>query len=262
MPIIFTRGGLSARGAGTFSLVPAPPPSPPTPGPPPPPPPPGPPPPVVQTVVFTSSGSWTAPSGVSSISSINIAGGAFTTTQGQFVYTTNIAAVLSQLVSGSPGPTSVVAPTTYAQAGSYADNRLSEFNSGGTGEREVGYSQLFLAENPSLSPANRYWQDFTFVPSLIIRGVASRAVGPWDNRSSQIANGIGSGWTIGVDVYYPPTPQDGTPSSAFGFSAPGGTQADPQPSTFVSSVAVTPGQTYTITVGSPSGQVNFQFTQG
>ena len=63
-------------------------------------------------------------------------------------------------------------------------------------------------------------------------------------------------------MYSPPSPQDGTPSSAFGFSAPGGTQGTPQPSTFVASVAVNPGQTYTITVGSVSGAVQFQFTQG
>jgi hypothetical protein len=199
---------------------------------------------------------------VSVISSLQIVGGAFTTTAGQFYYASNISAVLSQQTSSTPGPNITIGSSTYAYAGSYADNILSLANSGGTGERDFGYPQLFLAENPSLPLATRYWQDTIFIPSLIIRGVASRASGAWDNRSGQIANGIGNAWNIGVELYLPPTTQNGTPSSAFGFSAPGGTEGTPQPSTFVGSVAVNPGQTYTITVGSVSGVVQFQFTQG
>jgi hypothetical protein len=264
MPIIFTRGGLSARGAGTFSLVPAPPPPPPTPGPPPPPPPPGPPPPVVQTVTFTSSGSWTAPSGVSSISNLGVFGGQFQEVPGQFIYTTDvILPVYSAFTSsGSPSGTAVIASYTYDQAGSYAEGDLAYFNSGGTGERAIGYNRLLLFYNPNLSPPTRYWYDLSFSGEIIIRGVATRASGPWDNRSGQIANGINSGWYVGVEVYYPPSTTNGTPSSAFGFTAPGGTQGDPSPSVGASFVSVTPGQTYTITVGQAGGAVTFQFTQG
>ena len=261
MPIIFTRGSLSARGAGTFSLVPAPPPPPPTPGPPPPPPPPGPPPPVVQTVTFTSSSSWTAPAGVSQITSLFIGGGNFTETPGQFIYTTNIAAVLSQQTSLTSGTFNL--PYDYVQAGSAADGVLSIFNSGGTGQREVGYPQLLLLENPSLPFATRYFSIDTFVGPLTIRGVASRASGPWDNRSGQIANGIGNGWYIGVELYYPPSTTNGDPSSAFGFTVQGGTQNNPAPVEAFGSVSVTPGQTYSINVGGPQGGfVQFQFVQG
>jgi hypothetical protein len=200
---------------------------------------------------------------VSVISSLFIGGGNFTTTAGQFVYATNIASVLAYQTSNSPEPNRVLGGRTYAYAGNYADGILATINSGGTGEREIGFPQLLLLENPSLPPATRYWEDTTFVGPLQVRGVASRASGPWDNRSeSTFANGIGNGWYIGVELYFPPTPQDGTPSAAFGFSAPGGTQANPSPSTSVGSVAVNPGQTYTITVGSVSGVVQFQFTQG
>jgi hypothetical protein len=262
MPIIFTRGGLSARGAGTFSLIPAPP-SPPTPGPPPPPPPPGPPPPVVQTVTFTSSGSWTAPAGVSQISSLFIGGGNYAEIPGQFVYTSNIAAVLSYQVSTSPPTFSTIA-TTYEQAGSAADGVLSLFNRGGTGEREVGYNQLILLANPSLPLPTRYWNIDAFVGPLIIRGTASRASGPWDNRSPvDVANGIGNGWYIGVELYYPPETVNGSPSSAFGYTVQGGTQNNPAPVEAFGSVSVTPGQTYSINVGGPQGGfVQFQFVQG
>ena len=268
MPIISTRGGLSARGAGTFALIPTPTPTPPTPGPPPPPPPPGPPgppPPVVQTVTFTSSGSWTAPSGVSVISSLGVYGGQYQEIPGQFAYTTGvILPVYSAFtLSGSPGPTSVITSYTYDQSGSYAEGVLSQLNSGGTGERDISYNRLNLAYNPNLSPPTiRYWYDLSFSSVITIRGVASRASGPWDNRSGQIANGINTGWFIGVEVYSPPSTTNGDPSSAFGYTAPGGTQGDPSPSVGASVVSVTPGQTYTITVGQPGGAVQFQFVQG
>jgi hypothetical protein len=254
MPIIFTRGGLSARGAGTFSLIPAPP-SPPTPGPPPPPPPPGPPGPVTQTVTFTSSGSWTAPSGVSSISNLSIAGGQFITTQGQYIYTTNIFA-FAHFVSTANNRNDP--PYTFNTAGGYADSILAQFNSGGTGERTVNFAQIVNYYNPSTTLTSTFFQN----PTYTVRGIASRASGPWDNRTDTPLDFNTTQWYIGVEVYYPPEQQDGTPSAAFGFSAPGGTQANPSPSTFVSSVAVTPGQTYTITVGQAGGAVTFQFTQG
>jgi hypothetical protein len=201
---------------------------------------------------------------VSQITSLLIGGGNFTEIPGQFIYTTNIALVLAQQTSGSPGPTAVTGGSTYAYAGEYADFYLGIANSGGTGERIFGYPQLLLFENPSLSPATRYWQDTTFVGSLTIRGVASRAAGPWDNRSQNtFINGVGTALTIGVDLYYPPSTTNGDPSSAFGFSTPGGTQADPQPVTNFGTLSVTPGQTYNINVGGPQGGfVQFQFVQG
>ena len=265
MPIIFTRGGLSARGAGTFSLIPpVPVPPPPTPGPPPPPPPPGPPPPVTQTVVFGSSNSWTVPAGVFQISDLFIAGGQFTEIPGQFIYTTNIAAVLSPQTSATPGPTVVTGGSTYAYAGNYADGTLAEANRGGTGERDFGYPQLLLFDNPSLSPATRYWQDTNFIPNLRIRGVASRTSGPWDNRSENtFANGTGNAWSIGVDLYYPPETVNGDPSSAFGYTVQGVTSANPDPIQAFGSLSVTPGQTYNINVGGPQGGfVQFEFVQG
>jgi hypothetical protein len=199
---------------------------------------------------------------VSSISNLGVFGGQFTTTQGVWIYAVNITPVYSLQTTGSPSATAVITSYTYDQAGSYAEGVLSYLNSGGTGERAVAYNQLVLYENPNLPPLTRYWYDLVFSGELIIRGVASRASGPWDNRSGQIANGLGNGWFVGAEIYFPPTPQDGTPSSAFGFTAPGGTQGNPSPSVGASFVSVNPGQTYTITVGQSGGAVTFQFTQG
>jgi hypothetical protein len=267
MPIIFTRGGLSARGAGAFALIPTPTPTPPTPGPPPPPPPPGPPGPVTQLVVFTSSGTWTAPSGVTSISSINISGGRFQEVPGQFLYTTNIFA-FAHFVSTANNRNDP--PYTFNTAGGYADSILAQFNSGGTGERTVNFTQIVNYYNPSTTLTSTFFQ----FPTYTVRGIASRASGPWDNRTNTPLDFNTTQWYIGVDVYYPPTSQDGTPSSAFGFTVQGGTQNNPTPDGFFGSISVTPGQTYQIIVGSPSGgptgnppnatpaQVNFQFTQG
>jgi hypothetical protein len=217
---------------------------------------------------------------VTSISNINIAGGRYQEIPGQFAYTTGVILPVYSAFTSSGSPvvppsgTAVIDYYTYDQAGSYANGVLSQLNSGGTGEREIAYNRLELYYNPNLSPANRYWYDLSFSGPITIRGVASQASGPWDNRSGQIANGINTGWFVGVEVYSPPTTQNGTPSSAFGFTVQGGTVSNPTPDGFFGSISVTPGQVYQITVGSPSGgptgsppnatpaQVNFQFTQG
>jgi hypothetical protein len=192
---------------------------------------------------------------VSVISSLEIFGGAFTTTVGVFAYTTNIFA-FAHFVSTANNRSDP--PYTFRTAGDYADSILAQFTSGGTGERTVNFTQIVNYYNPDTTLTSTFLQ----FPTYTVRGIASRASGPWDNRTNTPLDFNTAQWSIGVEVYYPPTPQDGTPSSAFGFSAPGGTEGNPQPSTSVASVAVNPGQTYTITVGSVSGVVQFQFTQG
>jgi hypothetical protein len=204
---------------------------------------------------------------VSQITSLLIGGGNFTEIPGQFAYTTGvIAPVYSVFYSTgqAPGPTSVITSYTYDQAGSYANGVLSQLNSGGTGERDISYNRLNLAYNPNLSPPTiRYWYDLSFSGVITIRGVASQASGPWDNRSGQIANGINSGWFIGVEVYSPPSTTNGDPSSAFGYTVQGGTQNNPSPIENFGTLSVTPGQTYNINVGGPQGGfVQFQFVQG
>ena len=256
MPTIVTRGVASARGAGTFSAAPPPPPPPPTPTPPPPPPP-GPPP-VVQTVRFDGSGSWTAPSGVTQISSLVIAGGNFVQTPEQWLYSAAAINPILSTIGGSPESPEFY---TYAQAGSYADSVLAAANSGGTGARDFSYSSIILFGTSTSPP--QYW--INVAPGTIrIRGVATATSGPWDNRSGQNANGLsGVFWSIGVEYNLPAQTTNGDPSSAFGYTVQGGTQGNPAPTQSFGTVSVNSGETYAINVGGPEGgYVQFQFVQG
>jgi len=148
---------------------------------------------------------------------------------------------------------------TYAQVGAIGDALFAQINAGAPAERSFSYAQIVSLYNPN---TGGYYNNDQPSGTVITRGYPYISSGAWDNRSNAPVQGLGNGWFIGGEKYFPPEPQDGTPSSAFGFSTPGGTQADPSPVTSVASFAVTPGQVYQITVGSVSGQVNFQFIQG
>lgn len=259
MPTIVTRGVASARGAGTFSAAPPPPPTPPPPGPTPPPPPP---PSTLQTVTFTNSGSWTAPSGVTSITNVYISGGLFVSLPERFVY------IEPNVVTASSRPYvegGQIGPYTYAAAGSYADSVLAQLNSGSPADRIVSYRRLFIYDDTTLPPpAIKYWSQIEdTVTSYRIRGAVSRAFGPWDNRSNEIVFvGGNPGWYVGLEFYVPPETFDGTPSTAFGYSAAGGTAGTPAQELYFSTLSVTPGQIYNIGVGTSNGYVQFQFNQG
>lgn len=259
MPTIITRGAISARSAGTFAYVPPAPLPPPPPGPPPPPPPPGPPPPgpILQTVTFTSSGSWTAPAGVTFISNLTIAGGVGTFVPAYWAWSTQTA--VSNIFS-IPGTSVVPGPYTYAQAGAAADLVIAAMNSGGTGDRIASWPQLQLGTH-LLGGTPLYWTQDLGDNSNRIRGEAVRASGPWDNRSSAIANGTGEFWYVGVEVYIPDSTSGGGPSSAFGYTVDGVGPNQSQNVINFGSLNVTPGQTYSIQVGTSSGYVQFQFVQ-
>ena len=262
MPTIITRGVASARGAGTFSAAPPPlPPPPPSPTPPPPPPP-GP---VLQTVVFTSSGSWTAPSGVTSISNINIAGGRYVVSGGISIYDPFLTIAIST-TRGTEQPGSPTAFYTYAQAGALGDSVIAQLNAGAPAERFFSNAALRNVYNQN---TGGFYNEYEPANTGFIRGFVSPAQGPWDNRTNEISLGNGQSWVIGGERYFPPSETNGTPSSAFGFTVEGGTEGNPSPNGFFGSISVIPGQTYQIIVGTPSSndsstpaQVNFQFVQG
>jgi len=214
----------------------------------------------VQTVVFTSSGTWTAPLNVvgEQIIDLFIKGGEYGQTPGQFLYTTGNFNFAFYSLQGTSQPGSQAAAYTYAQAGAIADSVLASLNSGGTGERDVSFTQILNNYNPNTG--GFYDQPTGYAQR--IRGTATPASGPWDNRSSEIVRGIGNGWYFGVDVYYPPEVTNGTPSSAFGYTVQGGTVNNPTPIQNFGTNSIIPGQTYQIIVGSPSGFVTFRFVQG
>jgi hypothetical protein len=147
---------------------------------------------------------------------------------------------------------------TFAEANTYVNNLISSLNSGGAGERSIEFTIINNNYNPT---TGGFFNTFEIQDTIQIRGEVVLQSGPAANQTNEIVYPFQQ-WFIAYDRYFPPTPQDGTPSAAFGFSALGGTEGNPQPSTFVASVAVNPGQTYTITVGQSGGAVQFQFTQG
>jgi hypothetical protein len=257
VPTIVTRGVASARGAGTFSAAPPPPPPPPpTPTPPPPPPPS-----VFQTVTFNSSGVWTAPAGVSTIINLQVAGGLYSFSDGFFQQESVYAAVYNRRddTVGSIGS------FTFAQVGAHADTVLAAFNTSSPAsilpDRIVSFSTLDLHFNPVTS--QNY---FEYQPqSYRVQGEAFISGGAWYNRSNEIVGGPNippQDWSLQVAVYTPGGEFNGTPSSAFGFTAAGTTSAgQPQVISGASSVSVTPGQQYNIQVGGASGYVTFQFSQ-
>lgn len=255
MPTIVTRGVASARGAGTFSAAPPPPPPPPpTPTPPPPSPPS-----VFQTVTFNSSGVWTAPSGVSTIVNLQVAGGLYSEVPGDYTYNGVYGASYGASFDFVGSPTAFY---TYAQAGAYADGVLATANSGGTGDRYITLDPLELGWNPS---TGGYFTQPSNPQTYRVIGVAERVLGPWDNRSSAPVGGPNQPpvqWGIGILVYTPGGAFNGSPSSAFGFTAAGTTSAgQPRVISGASSVSVTPGQQYNIQVGDANGYVQFQFSQ-
>ena len=125
----------------------------------------------------------------------------------------------------------------------------------------MGFSTLDLGNNFTGSQPP-FWTKLSDFISVRVRGTATRAYGPWDNRSGQVANGNGAFWYIGVEVFSPGGESPGSPSSAFGSTAAGTTSAaQPQVITGASTVSVTPGQQYSIEVGTSNGYVQFQFSQ-
>lgn len=259
MPTIITRGAISARNAGTFAYVP---PAPVPPVPPPPPPPPGPPPPpppgpVYQTVTFTSSGSWTCPAGVYYVVNLEVYGGMYSTTPDQWIFTTGNFNFAVYSAQGTTDPGSQSSAYTYSQIGALSDSALTSLNIGAPAERDASFLQIYNYYNPNTGGFYNGLQTY----SQRIRGTAVRASGPWDNRSDEIVRGVGTGWYFGVEVFYPGLSYDGTQSSAFGYTAAGGTSPGQQNVTTASYVPVVPGQTYNIQVGTLNGAVTLQFVQ-
>lgn len=259
MPTIITRGVASARGAGTFALVPPVPLPPPPPGPPPPPPPPGPGP-TVQTVVFNGSGSWTAPLDVvaEQIFDLFIAGGQYGETPGQWINAVGLANPFYS-AEGTSQAGSPSAFYTYAQVGAIGDALFAQINAGAPAERTFSYTQILNFYNPN---TGGYYDSPQPSGTITTRGFAYIGGGAWDNRSNAPVQGIGNGWFIGGEKYFPPQVNDGTPSSAFGYTVQGGTQANPSPVEYFGTNSIIPGQTYQIIVGSIFGSVSFRFIQG
>ena len=183
---------------------------------------------------------------------LEVAGGMYYSTGDQWVYSDLLAfyAYISYAEAGSPN-----AYYTYNLAGSTADRALASVNASGSGQRTVNYRLESSFYNPNTGGYGGYAEG----PTYTVRGTAVRSSGPWDNRSSQpVQTGE---WYMGIEVLNPGYSSNGTPSSAFGYSAAGGTSPGQQNVNVQYYVPVTPGQQYYIDVGYSGGYVTLQFQQ-
>lgn len=255
MPVIITRGGMSARGGGTFAYVPPPPPPPPPPPSPTPTPPP-PPNPTYQTVTFTSSQYWTVPAG---ITYLNVVYGKGQDGGESFIgWTAPFPFACYALEATTPyaEPGDPNAFVTYAQAGAIADAILAAVNVGAPAERPVSFTRQYFWYNPS----TKGYYTTTEEISVVTRGYVTPSTGPWDNRSNAIASGIGNGWGLWGEIQNVVPAYAGEPARAFGLTFPGGPVAQPATPVSYSNITVTPGAQYYIDV--PNGAyVSVQFVQ-
>jgi hypothetical protein len=203
---------------------------------------------------------------VTSISNINIAGGRYTETPERIAYEFYLANAFTS-TRGTLQPGSLSGAYTFAQVGAIADALLARINAGAPAVRTFSYEGI--RNNYNSDTGGFYNEVDPPFTTITTEGYAAATQGPWDNRSNDITFGTGQGWYIGGNRYFPPATENGTPSSAFGFTVQGGTEGNPSPNGFFGSISVIPGQTYQIIVGTPSSndsstpaQVNFQFVQG
>lgn len=228
MPTLTSRGAASARGFGLLGAAPL----------------------NLQTATFNSSGSWTAPAGVSNLTVLTGAGGTGIPFSESWATSSIGYAAYSYETSSTGG--SVDNTPTYEGVTGYAEAVLASINNS-TADRTVVWAAYRYFYNPT---TYKTIVESDYV-SRRIRGTAVKYVGPWDNTTYQPVRGIGSGWYMAAEQYFSEGPTAGGTSSAFGNSYAGGADGPATPVT-TNNVAVTPGQTYTITVAS-GGYVTFQY---
>lgn len=234
MPTIISRGAASARGYG-FSQTTAP----------------APPAPVLQTVTFTSSGTWVAPAGVSLVTTASgygaagDPGGAFWYygNAGYFAYSYE-----TNYFTGSPDNT-----PSYADVTGYAQASLSSINSS-TADRVVTFFPVLYNYNPATNGTTVLYPDPV---TKRVRGLGAATEGPWGNTSGTLVKGIGNGWYFSIEQYYEYGPTTGASSTALGLTFPGG-DGGPAGTTTYNNVAVTPGGSYAISVPA-GGSVTLQY---
>lgn len=229
MPTLTSRGAASARGFGLLGAAPL----------------------NSQTATFTSSGSWTAPAGVTNLTVLTGAGGTGTPFSSEWINDSSLGYAAYSYESDNTTGVVNGAPT-YAEIATYGDSVLASINSS-TADRTVSWTEYRYFYNPS----NQKTLTLTGTTTSRVRGVVVKTFGAWDNTSSQPVLGLGNGWYFGGEQYYEQAATTGGNSSAFGNTYAGGVGGAATPVT-TNNVTVIPGQTYTITVAS-GGYVTFQY---
>jgi len=237
MPTIITRGAASARGYG-FSQASSGAGS-------------------LQTVTFTSSTTWVAPAGVTNLVAVIGAGGPSSDDApgGISVASVNV----GNSVSGS-GANNL--PISAAAAYNTANICASIYNAGGYQSAVHAFDRdfTFYSNNTFSWTDSNPWGSGTFPYYLV--------AGTWGLAGSPLSGSLGYPGSFGYaavgEVIFPGGP--GGTTTAFGYSFPGASQVGSYPnasgipatSVTYNNVAVTPGNSYPITVAS-GGSVVIQY---
>lgn len=205
----------------------------------------------LQTVTFTSSGTWTAPAGVSNVSTIYGYGAAGTPASAGWAYASSgyfAYSLQSTANAGSPDNT-----PSYADLTGYADASLANVNSS-TADRIITYFPVLYYYNPNTDGTTIYYDS---PKSKRVRGLGSAIGGNWGNYSSALVKGTGSAWYFAIEQYFEEPATTGASATGLGLTFPGGDGGAPGTTTYTN-VAVTPSTGYAISVPS-GGSVTIQY---
>lgn len=206
----------------------------------------------IETVTFTSSGTWVAPAGVTQISVLS--GKGQDGSPVSYLGTTQYWASKSAINWGNPA---------YAQWGDLYGEAVTARNAllaavGGYGPSNVLTSYQFNISsiNDSWAVGNQSYSDYS---SYIIDSVGSFTT---EGNVATSGNIVSSALAFGVNAWkftvnYTAPGFLGASSTAIGKTFPGGNNV-PAPTTIFTNVAVTPGTSYPINVAS-GGSVTIQY---
>jgi hypothetical protein len=206
----------------------------------------------LQTVTFTTNGTWVAPAGVSLVTTASGYGAAGETVPGSWSGSPVNGGFVVYSYEGTNSPGSSANTPTYAEATSTAAATLASINSS-TADRTISFTTINYFYN-----ANTNGTYITYGSSSYrARGSATQSTGPWDNTSSNLVQGIGNGWYFNIERYYDGYTTVGASATALGRTFPGG-DGGPAGTTTYTNVAVTPGTSYSISVPA-GGSVTLQY---
>lgn len=235
MPTIATRGGASAKGYG-FAGVDL----------------------NLTTVTFTSSGTWTAPVGVTTLVAVIGQGqGGTGDYQGSATFSQT---TITNSASGS-GANSL--PISGAAAGNLATASTAVFNAGGYVLNTTIQTRAFtFFPTNTYNSSNSYPSGTSgYYPYYFVAGTWTAQGGPYSGNVSYGSSGY---YYSTGDIIYPG--YGGDSASAFGYTFPGGGVSGSYPNATgdaatpvtYTNVAVTPGNSYSISVPS-GGSVTIQY---
>ena len=249
MPTVVTQGVASARGYGFAGINPGVSPTP-------------------TTVIFTSSTTWTAPSGVTSLDAVIGQGGDSTS---DYVDTINVCnCSITNSASGS-GTNSLPLTGTSLTSSASIFVTISAIDNGAYFYNTAGAAVLAYDRSFTFYATNFYSVSFSFpygsgyFPYIVVPetwSIANTATYPLANNYTY---GSTAYWYATGSAYLPGTA--GGSTTAFGYTFSGASQAGSYPNATGqaatpvthTSVAVSPGDGYAISVAS-GGSVTIQYT--